>query len=84
MVLYCKYCDQGLDSVKRSFHLYQAESKSRLTAVTLNISLRTSFKTKTLSFGWNAKSWNEQNAKYIFRSVLLPQTSSLFETPALS
>ena len=37
--------------------------RTRLTAITLNISLRTSSKTKTLSLGLNAKPWNEKEKK---------------------
>ena len=36
---------------------------TRLTAIILNISLKTSFKTKALSLGLNAKPWNEKKKK---------------------
>ena len=74
MVLYCKYCDQGLDSVKRSFNSYPAESKS----------LKASF--KTLSSLWDEMSnLGTNKMRKHFRWVLRPQTSSqLFETPALT
>ena len=56
---------QGCMDVKRQIKkLHNTRlSRTRLTAIILNISLRTSFKTKTLSLGLNAKPWNEKKRK---------------------
>lgn len=74
MVLYCKYCDQGLDSVKRSFNSYPAESKS----------LKASFKTLSSLLDEMSNLGTNKMRKH-FRGVLRPQTGAqLFETSALT